>query len=134
MTSGPGFGLQIHSGLGDRVRQALTAERAADGEGAEAAEEASDVAAVLPGAPELADAVDAEEEDVDFDVAELEGFGRMNVYRGPDDGAGAPLDGQQSVAPADEGLLTAGEASDAEPALAITTEEPVQQEQNDSNQ
>ncbi len=111
-----------------------TAERAADGEGAEAAEEASDVAAVLPGAPELADAVDAEEEDVDFDVAELEGFGRMNVYRGPDDGAGAPLDGQQSVAPADEGLLTAGEASDAEPALAITTEEPVQQEQNDSNQ
>ena len=95
-------------------------------------DEVAEAAPVLPGEPESG-AVEEEEDDVDFDVAELESFGRMNVYRGPDDGAGFPLD-EQGFAEADEALATAGAVADAEPAGRLTADELVQEEKNDSHQ
>ena len=95
-------------------------------------DEVAEAAPVLPGEPESG-AVEEEEDDVDFDVAELESFGRMNVYRGPDDGAGFPLD-EQGFAEADEALATAGAVVDAEPAGRLTADELVQEEKNDSHQ
>ena len=95
-------------------------------------DEVAEAAPVLPGEPESG-TVEEEEDDVDFDVAELESFGRMNVYRGPDDGAGFPLD-EQGFAEADEALATAGAVADAEPAGRLTADELVQEEKNDSHQ
>ena len=95
-------------------------------------DEVAEAAPVLPGEPESG-AVEEEEDDVDFDVAELESFGRMNVYRGPDDGAGFPLD-EQGFAEADQALAAAGAVADAEPAGRLTADELVQEEKNDSHQ
>ena len=100
--------------------------------GDEEAEEAVEAAPVLPGEPESS-TVEEDDDDVDFDVAELESFGRMNVYRGPDDGAGFPLD-EQGFAEADEALATAGAVADGEPAGQVTADELVQEEKNDSHQ
>ena len=95
-------------------------------------DEVAEAAPVLPGEPESG-TVEEEEDDVDFDVAELESFGRMNVYRGPDDGAGFPLD-EQGFAEADEALATAGAVADAKPAGPLNADELVQEEKNDSHQ
>ena len=100
--------------------------------GDEGAEEAAEAAPVLPGEPESG-TVEDDDEDVDFDVAELESFGRMNVYRGPDDGVGFPLD-QQGFGEAGEALATAGAVADVESAEHVTADELVQEEKNDSHQ
>jgi N utilization substance protein A len=96
------------------------------------ADQDAEAAPVLPGEPESG-TVEEDDDDVDFDVAELERFGRMNVYRGPDDGAGFSQDGQ-GVAEVDEALVTAGAVADVQPSAAITTDESVQEEKNDSHQ
>ena len=100
--------------------------------GDEDVEEAAEAAPVLPGEPESG-TVEDDDEDVDFDVAELESFGRMNVYRGPDDGVGFPLD-QQGFGEADEALATAGAVAEVESAEHVTGDELVQEEKNNSHQ
>ena len=65
-----------------------TEERESSGTGAEAdepdaAEAVPAAPPVLPGVPEFGSVEEEEEEDIDFDVAELERFGKMNKYRGP---------------------------------------------------
>ena len=96
------------------------------------ADQGTEVAPVLPGEPQSG-TVEEDDDEVDFDVAELERFGRMNVYRGPDAGAGFPQDGQ-GVAEVDEALVTAGAVADAQPSAAMATDESVQEEKNDSHQ
>jgi len=66
-------------------------------------------------------------------VAELESFGKMNVYRGPDDGEGLAVDGQ-GYSEGDEALATAGAVAEAESAAQVTADELVQEEKNDSHQ
>ncbi len=96
------------------------------------AEQGAEAAPVLPGEPESGTS-EEEEDDVDFDVAELESFGKMNVYRGPDDGEGLAVDGQ-GYSEGDEALATAGAVAEAESAAQVTADELVQEEKNDSHQ
>ena len=95
------------------------------------AEQGAEAAPVLPGEPESS--TSEEDDDVDFDVAELESFGKMNVYRGPDDGEGFAVDGQ-GYSEGDEALATAGAVAEAESAARVTADELVQEEKNDSHQ
>ena len=96
------------------------------------AEQGAEAAPVLPGEPESGTS-EEEEDDVDFDVAELESFGKMNVYRGPDDGEGFAVDGQ-GLSEGDEALATAGAVAEAESVARMTADELVQEEKNDSHQ
>ncbi|MYC65196.1 MAG: transcription termination/antitermination protein NusA [Acidobacteriia bacterium] len=96
------------------------------------AEQGAEAAPVLPGEPESSTS-EEEDDDVDFDVAELESFGKMNVYRGPDDGEGFAVDGQ-GYSEGDEALATAGAVAEAESAARVTADELVQEEKNDSHQ
>ncbi|MYB50708.1 MAG: transcription termination/antitermination protein NusA [Acidobacteriia bacterium] len=96
------------------------------------AEQGEEAAPVLPGEPESSTS-EEEDDDVDFDVAELESFGKMNVYRGPDDGEGFAVDGQ-GYSEGDEALATAGAVAEAESAARVTADELVQEEKNDSHQ
>lgn len=96
------------------------------------AEQGAEAAPVLPGEPESSTS-EEEEEEVDFDVAELESFGKMNVYRGPDDGEGFAVDGQ-GYSEGNEALATAGAVAEAESAGRMTADELVQEEKNDSHQ
>ncbi len=100
-------------------------------EGDPEVEPGAEAAPVLPGEPDPHPA-EEEDDDLDFDVAELEGFGRMNVYRGPRDGAGAPQYGQ-GLDEADEPLATEA-AAEAQPVAAMTAEESLPEEKNDSRQ
>lgn len=104
---------------------------AAPAEGPDA-EQGAETAPVLPGEPESG-TTEEEEDDVDFDAAELESFGKMNVYRGPDDGEGFAVDGQ-GYREGDEALATAGAVADAESVVRIASDELVQEEKNDSHQ
>ena len=96
------------------------------------AEQGAEAAPVLPGEPESS-ASEEEEDEVDFDVAELESFGKMNVYRGPDDGAEFAVDGQ-GYSESGDALATAGAVADAKSAVRTTADELVQEEKNDSHQ
>ena len=81
------------------------------------------VPAVLPGVPD--DDTEAEDdEEIDFDEAELEGFGKMNRYRGPDEEFSFPVGGGELRNP----------ASDAAPVAVGAVEERTAEEKNDSNQ
>ncbi len=92
-------------------------------------------AAVLPGEPTSASADDAEDEEIDFDVEELERFGKMNRYRGPGPENGRPLAGQDEARP-----VAAGAAEPAGTGSAGATAEPSaslvagSEEKNDSHQ
>lgn len=85
-----------------------------------------EVAPVLPGAP-VSGAVeeDDDDEEIDFDIQELEGLGKMNRYRGPAEDEGALHPGQGGLAPGGD-----GSAQDAEPvAVALVgTGEPSREE------
>ena len=81
-------------------------------------------APVLPGAP-VSGAVEEDEEEIDFDIEELEGLGKMNRYRGPIEDEGALQPGREGLEPSGGGL-----SQDAEPvAVALVgTGEPSQEE------
>ncbi|MDE0104574.1 MAG: transcription termination factor NusA [Bryobacterales bacterium] len=66
---------------------------------------------VLPGEPDSEAAVDDDDDELEFDMAELDSFGKMNVYRGPDEGVGFPAGDGRGLAPA-EGTLEALETSE----------------------
>ncbi len=78
---------------------------------------------VLPGVPEIGSIEEDDDEEIDFDVAELEGFGKMNRYRGPNAGSDLPEPGQAGV----------GAANDAGPVAVGVAVEREQEEKNDSN-
>ena len=82
-------------------------------------------APVLPGAP-VSGAVegDDDDEEIDFDIEELEGLGKMNRYRGPIEDEGALQPGREGLEPG------GGVSQDAEPvAVALVgTGEPSQEE------
>ncbi len=92
--------------------------------------------AVLPGVPESASQEEEEEEeDLDFDAEELEGFGRMNRYRGPSLDAGFPLEGRDGGQSAADGTPeAAGTNSDSVPAGGEGAGQPGVEEKNDSHQ
>ena len=87
--------------------------------------QASDVGAeappVLPGVPQAGTTEEEDDEEPDFDAAELEGFGKMNRYRGPSHEVETPLAGPEEV-----GSVAATEAA--------AVEGPGDQEKNDSHQ
>ena len=103
---------------------------------AEVAAEAQAEDVVLPGVPESGAVIDEDEDDeMDFDVEELEGFDKMNRYRGPNKMAAFP------VAPQGEGGSGGTDTGEAEPSLLErqptgpeVTEQLRQEEKNDSNQ
>ena len=101
----------------------------------EEAAEAVEAAPVLPGVPESGSVSEDDEDDIDFDVEELEGFGKMNRYRGPSQDATFSVSGQDGGQVAADGAPEAGTpASAAEPVEAGATENPGQEEKNDSHQ
>ena len=81
-------------------------------------------APVLPGAP-VSGAVEEDDEEIDFDIEELEGLGKMNRYRGPIEDEGSLQPGREGLEPSGGGL-----SQDAEPvAVALVgTGEPSQEE------
>lgn len=90
---------------------------------------------VLPGEPESGAQDGEEEDDLDFDVEELEGFGKMNRYRGPGLHAGFPSEGQDGGKSATDGASAAAAAApDEAPAVAEAAAQPGTEEKNDSNQ
>ncbi len=107
-----------------------TPSESEEGPAEESAEEdAEAVDIVLPGAPEPGMTEKEEEDDLDFDVEELERFGKINRYRGPDEGVGVSLPGHESSQVAAEGADRVG--GTGEPALPIAADIPAK-ENNDS--
>ncbi len=90
----------------------------AAGESGEVVEETAGAPTVLPGVPDSGTAEEEDEEDIEFDAEELEGFGRINRYRGPTEDAGFQLAGQEETPAAEE-----GDAPDA-PIPAAVAEQP----------
>ena len=111
-------------------------ETSQDGDAkAEEATEAVEAAPVLPGVPESGQVVEDDEEEIDFDVEELERFGKMNRYRGPSQEATSPVAGQDGGQAATGGAPEAGDPGPAaEPVGAAATENPGPEEKNDSHQ
>lgn len=115
-----------------------TDESEAEGQAVEAdaeseSEEAAQADTVLPGEPEAGQPAPEDEEDIDFDVEELEGFGRMNRYRGPSDEAGLPMVGYEGGQPAGDAAPKEPEPP-AEAELALAVADPDREEQTDSHQ
>ena len=79
---------------------------------------------VLPGVPDAGSVSEEDEDDIDFDVEELERFGKMNRYRGPRQEAESTRAGQDGGQSAADGTPGAGEpaSSDAEPSTVGATE------------
>ena len=69
---------------------------------------------VLPGVPESGTVTEDDDDDLDFDVEELERFGKMNRYRGPSLEAKSPQSGQDGGQPAADGESNASGAATAE--------------------
>lgn len=113
-----------------------SSETAASGDAQpEEASEAVESAPVLPGVPESGAVSEEDEDDIDFDVEELEGFGKMNRYRGPSQEATFPLAGQDGgQVTADGAPEAAAPAPAAGPVGAGVTENPEKEEKNDSHQ
>ncbi len=111
-------------------------ETAASGDAKpEEAAEAVQAATVLPGVPESGSVSEEDDDDIDFDVEELEGFGKMNRYRGPSLEATFPLAGQDGGQVTADGPPEAGApASAAEPVGVRVTENREEEEKNDSHQ
>ena len=78
---------------------------------------------VLPGVPEIESIAEDDDDEIDFDVAELEGFGKMNRYRGPS------VDSDL----AEPGQVRVNAANDARPVAVGAAVEREQEEKNDSN-
>ena len=116
--------------------QATVAETA-EGDQADEAETETAAPAVLPGVPESGaqEGEEEEDDDLDFDVEELEGFGKINRYRGPSADADLPLEGQDGSQSAADGApepVAVGSAQ--KPEVADAADEPSLEEKNDSHQ
>ncbi len=86
---------------------------------------------VLPGEPESG-AVEEDDDELDFDLAELDSFGKMNVYRGPDEGVGASVEDRQRRQLGDEELAAPAVPLDGQAQSAGGGAAP--EGKNDSNQ
>jgi N utilization substance protein A len=107
-----------------------------EGGGGDSTSQASDEEAaeppVLPGVPQSGIAEEEDDEEIDFDAAELEGFGRMNRYRGPSLEAGSPVAGQEGSGSAAAGAAKSGGVGFGPDPVAV--EGPGNEEKNDSHQ
>ncbi len=94
--------------------------------------------AVLPGVPDSDSPDEEEDEDnVEFDVEELEGFGKINRYRGPSTEAGFWPDGQdrsEAESASDAPSVAVEPDSVPVPAGTEAVVQPDVEENNDSNQ
>ncbi len=100
-----------------------TEQGAQEGVEQDAAEAEAAEPAVLPGVPDSR-SEDDDDDEVDFDAAELESFGKMNRYRGPNAELGYPKEGQER----------AGSATGTDPVVVGAVEEQGTEEKNDSHQ
>lgn len=101
----------------------------------EQADEAEELPPVLPGVPESGSVSEEDDDDIDFDAAELERFGKINRYREPSQEVTFPLAGQgggQSVAAGVPEAVESGSAAES-PGVSVT-EEPGTEEKTDSDQ
>ena len=80
--------------------------------------------AVLPGVPDSGSQDDEDDDELDFDVEELERFGKMNRYRGPDAQLGYPLAGQGQQ----------GSSAGSDQVAVGAVKDQRKEETNDSNQ
>ena len=118
------------------VRPSQDDKAAADeddsGEG-EAPDEGAEEPAVLPGEPDAAPVEEDEDDEIDFDVEELKGFGKINRYRGPEEGL--PFERQQGGQPVAAGATeSGGSGSQARPEPTSAPAGVVAEEKNDSHQ
>ena len=131
---------QCYAHIERTVGAVSTADVADDAKGggdstSQASEEEAAEPPVLPGVPQAGTSEEEDDEEVDFDVAELEGFGRINRYREPSQEAGSPSAGHEgSDSAADGAAEFAGAGFGAEPAAVDAPEGPGDEEKNDSHQ
>lgn len=120
---------QCYEHLARTVGVVPTEDESSDAADSQAEAEGTDkkpvvAAPVLPGAPQPG-MVEEDDEEIDFDIEELEGLGKMNRYRGPIEDEGALQPGREGLEPSGGGL-----SQDAEPvAVALVgTGEPSREE------